>query len=48
MAEHPEQASDSLSGAAASSSVSLILRAQDGDERAREVYGLDAAEITAR
>lgn len=36
MAEHQERASDSLSGAAASSSVSLILRAQDGDERARE------------
>lgn len=36
MAEHQEQASDSLSGAAASSSVSLILRAQDGDVRARE------------
>lgn len=36
MAEHQERASDSLSDAAASSSVSLILRAQDGDERARE------------
>jgi RNA polymerase sigma factor (sigma-70 family) len=36
MAEHQELASDSLSGAAASSSVTLILRAQDGDERARE------------
>ncbi len=36
MAEHQAQASDSLSGAAANSSVSLILRAQDGDERARE------------
>jgi RNA polymerase sigma-70 factor (ECF subfamily) len=36
MAEHQERASDSLPDAPASSSVSLILRAQDGDERARE------------
>jgi RNA polymerase sigma-70 factor (ECF subfamily) len=36
MAEHQGRASDSLPDAPASSSVSLILRAQDGDERARE------------